>query len=232
MGRKSSRQMLMAIFKSLVEPLGHALPGSAEVVLHDLSLLPHSIVAVSGNVTGREPGDAATNLLLEAVTSQDFTQKSGYETRLPDGRRLRSTTTFLPDLNGIPMAALCINIDISPWELMRDAAAVVLGDNGHTPAKASLGPELFMRDINELGTFLIQQAIADVGVPVHLMHKRHKIAVVEQLSARGLFMLRSAVDTVAEALNTTRYTIYNYLNELASSGGAEEESNPPDGYVI
>lgn len=232
MGRKTNRQKLMAIFKSLVEPLGHALPGSGEVVLHDLSLLPNSIVAVAGNVTGREPGDAATNLLLEAVASKDFAHKSGYETRLPDGRRLRSTTTFLPDLDGIPIAALCINMDISPWELMRDAAAVALGDSGHAPAKASLGPEMFMRDINELSTFLIQQAIANVGVPVHLMHKRHKIAVVQELSVRGLFTLRSAVDTVADALNTTRFTIYNYLNELASANGVEEDNVPPDGYVV
>ncbi|MBB4642531.1 helix-turn-helix domain-containing protein [Rhizorhapis suberifaciens] len=143
-----------------------------------------------------------------------------------------SSTTFLPDMDGTPIAALCINIDISPWELMRDAAAAALGEKGHAPAKASLGPEMFMRDINELATFLIQQAIANVGVPVHLMHKRHKIAVVSELSARGLFTLRSAVDTVAEALNTTRFTIYNYLNELASADGLQEESDTPDGYVI
>ncbi|WP_340265997.1 helix-turn-helix transcriptional regulator [Sphingobium mellinum] len=232
MSSKAEREKLMAIFQSLVEPLGHALPGSAEVVLHDLSLLPNSIIAVAGDVTGREAGDAATNLLLEAVAAKDFTHKSGYETQTADGRRLRSSTTFLPDLNGKPMAALCINIDMSPWELMRDAAAAVLGEASHTPVKGSLGPEMFMRDINELAAFLIQQAIAKVGVPVHLMHKRHKIAVVSELSARGLFTLRLAVDTVAEALNTTRFTIYNYLNELASANDTQEAEDPPDGYVI
>lgn len=217
------RQTLMAIFESLVEPLCRALPESGEVVLHDLSKLPNSIVAVAGNITGREPGDAATNLLLETTASKDFTNKSGYETRLSDGRRLRSSTTFLPDLQGEPMAALCINIDMSPWEVMRDAAALALGEKNHAPPKGLAGPEIFMRDINDLATFLIKNAISNIGVPVDLMHKRHKIAVVKELSERGLFTMRSAVDTVAEALNTTRFTIYNYLNELASADEVREE---------
>ena len=216
------RQALMAIFKSLVEPLCRALPESGEVVLHDLSKLPNSIIAVAGSVTGREPGDAATNLLLETVASRDFTNKSGYETRLSDGRRLRSSTTFLPDLQGKPMAALCINIEMSPWEIMRDAAALALGETNRERPKAVTGPEIFMRDINDLATFLIKNAISAIGVPVDLMHKRHKIAVVKELSQRGLFTMRSAVDTVAEALNTTRFTIYNYLHELASADDTQE----------
>lgn len=222
--RETDRQKLMSIFQSLVEPLCRALPESGEVVLHDLSLLPNSIVAVAGGITGREPGDAATNLLLETAASRDFTNKSGYETQLSDGRRLRSSTTFLSDLDGNPIAALCINIDMSPWEVMRDAAARALGEPAH-PLRRSPVPEMFMRDINDLAAYLIQNAISNVGVPVDLMHKRHKIAVVKELLTRGLFALRSAVDTVAEALNTTRFTIYNYLNELSSADETHEASD-------
>ncbi|WP_340265793.1 helix-turn-helix transcriptional regulator [Sphingobium mellinum] len=219
------RQALMAIFQSLVAPLCSALPTSGEVVLHDLSKLPNSIIAVAGSITGREPGDAATNLLLETMASRDFTNKSGYETRLSDGRRLRSSTTFLPDRHGEPMAALCINIDMSPWEVMRDAAALALGEKNPVRRKAFADHEVFMRDINDLSTFLIRNAIDTIGVPVDLMHKRHKIAAVKELSERGLFTVRSAVDKVAEALNTTRFTIYNYLNELASSDEVQEEED-------
>mgnify|MGYP000092969292 CR=1 FL=1 len=211
----------MSIFKMLVDPISKALPGSGEVVLHDLDLLPNSIIAVSGTVTGRQAGDAPTNLLLEAVASQDFDNKVAYSTRLADGRRLRSSTTFLPDFDGNPIAALCINMDVSSWELILNTAADMLGEHAPETSPTELGPEVFPRDINELGTYLIDRAIANVGVPVDLMHKRHKISVVRELSEAGLFTLKSAVDTVAEALGTTRFTIYNYLNELAPAEDAK-----------
>lgn len=214
----------MSVFKMLVGPISTALPGSGEVVLHDLGLLPNSIIAVSGDVTGREPGDAPTNLLLEAVASRDFDNKIAYTTRLADGRRLRSSTTFLPDFDGNPIAALCINMDVSSWEMIMHAAATMLGASAPETDPADLGPEVFPRGINELGTYLIERAIANVGVPVDLMHKRHKIAVVRELSEAGLFTLKSAVDTVAEALGTTRFTIYNYLNELAPREDAKGRS--------
>ena len=46
------------------------------------------------------------------------------------------------------------------------------------------------------------------------MHKRHKLAVVADLRDRGFFLLKESVDTAAAALDVTRFTIYNYLNEL------------------
>jgi len=46
--------------------------------------------------------------------------------------------------------------------------------------------------------------------------KRHKIAVVNDLKDRGLFMLKESVEMAAQALQVTRFTIYNYLNELGN----------------
>lgn len=115
-------------------------------------------------------------------------------------------------------------MDVSSWEMIMHAAATMLGASAPETDPADLGPEVFPRGINELGTYLIERAIANVGVPVDLMHKRHKIAVVRELSEAGLFTLKSAVDTVAEALGTTRFTIYNYLNELAPREDAKGRS--------
>jgi len=46
--------------------------------------------------------------------------------------------------------------------------------------------------------------------------KRHKIAVVNDLKDRGFFMLKESVEMAAQALQVTRFTIYNYLNELGN----------------
>ena len=228
--RNTIRTRLLEHYRALIEAIALTLPSESEVVLHDLSLLPLSIIAVCGDVTGRSPGDSATNLLVDAVAARDFSNKYGYDTWLPDGRRLRSSTTFLTDLDEKPIAAICINTDVSAWEVLGDLAAQMLGDDGstkiraHSPrAPAQASPEVFFRDINGLANYLITQAIIDIDIPVELMQKRHKMKIVAELQAKNMFMLKSSVDIVAQALKTTRFTIYNYLNELPDAEATDRE---------
>lgn len=238
-------ERLIAVFSDLVEPLGRALPSSSEVVLHDLSKLPNSIVAVHGDVTGRRIGDPATNLLLERVSEGEPEHQLGYETRLPDGRRMQSSTMIIRDVSGYPVAALCINTDISAWlEVRRIADAMMAGpvdllpepaDPAPAPAAASYArvetPESFPRDVDELASHLVREALRETGVDVGHMKKEHKKHVVAALQAKGFFMLRDAIEMVATTLEVTRFTIYNYLNELADErpeAKAETGAAPPD----
>lgn len=240
--RSLDGERLLAVFSRLVDPLGRSMPATSEVVLHDLSLLPNSIVAIHGNVTGRVVGDPATDLLLERIANLDNTDEHlNYETVLPDGRRLRSSTMIIRDVAGNAVAALCINTDTSAWETVGLVAQAMLGRLDDTARAALLRPagldavtphqvptlmdgdgssaphalgETFVRDIDELAQVILDRAIDESGVPVELMHKRHKVEVVRQLEARGLFLLKDAVELAAHALQVTRFTIYNYLNEV------------------
>lgn len=229
-------ERLIAVFSDLVEPLGRALPVSSEVVLHDLSKLPDSIVAVYGDVTGRRVGDPATNLLLERVAEGEITHQLGYETRLPDGRRMQSSTMIIRDVSGHPVAALCINTDVSAWlEVKRIAEAMMMvGGAGAAPSPtreavrssashrglgddADASPESFPRDVDELANHLIREAIRSTGVPVSELKKDQKIQIVQSLQSKGFFMLRDAIEMIATTFDVTRFTIYNYLNEIADA---------------
>ena len=53
------------------------------------------------------------------------------------------------------------------------------------------------------------------------MRKEHKVEVVAELDRRGFFLIKQAAETAAAALGVTRFTIYNYLNEV---NGTSEES--------
>lgn len=238
--RTMDGERLIAVFRELVIPLGHALPASSEVVLHDLSLLPDSIVAVSGSVTHRQVGDPATDLLLEQAAQGFPEHKLSYETRLPDGRRMRSSTMIIRDVAGIPVAALCINTDTSMWHSLRRIAGLMIGggvddpddlthvlelasteEDGAPTGGASSG-EKFAHDVDELASHILHQAITSVGVPVELMRKEHKLRVVRELKRRGVFLLRESVDMIAESLGVTRFTIYNYLNEISDDEVADQ----------
>jgi predicted transcriptional regulator YheO len=50
---------------------------------------------------------------------------------------------------------------------------------------------------------------------------------VRALQSRGMFQLRDAVETVASSLLVTRFTIYNYLNEIGyQAGGGSRRTDP------
>lgn len=231
------RERILAMLGALVEPLGQALPATTEVVLHDLSKLPQSIVAVVGDVTGRKVGDPATDVLLEHLVTGDDNHLVGYSTRLPNGREMRSSTIIMRDSEGVPCAALCVNTDVSTWLDVRRLVDTMMGprqesssppDVGQEPAlprtESSDGKptgETFAHDVEELAAYLIHDAISEVGIPVALMRKEHKVRVVAQLQSRGLFLLRDGVETVASSLQVTRFTIYNYLNELGDESGKD-----------
>ncbi|GLZ33381.1 aminotransferase class V [Lentzea sp. NBRC 105346] len=180
-----------------VNSLAAALGPGTEVVLHDLSRLPNSIVAIAGALTGREVDGPMTDLLLGLVrrgTTQDLTD---YETYAPDGRAIRSSTVFVRDSAGVAVGCLCVN------RLAEHSVSEPV--------------ESFPQDVDTLQRVLVEKAIADVGVPVPLMKKVHKSQVVRVLDEAGFFLIRDSVDHLAGVLDVTRYTIYNYLNEVRDS---------------
>ena len=212
------RDLILSTLQQLVEPLAASIVGPAEVALHDLQRLPHSIIAISGDVTGRSVGDPATDKLLESAVNNTLETDIAYRTVSPDGRDLLSTTVVIRDGSGSPVAALCINRDTTPWTDLERLIRSATGTAPHAPASSPAAPkpvgEAFVKDIDELAQLLLDQAIGDCPVPVDRMRKEHKIDVVRTLKDRGFFLLRDAAATAGQALQCTRFTIYNYLNEI------------------
>lgn len=227
----------LRILTELAAPLQASIPGPAEVVVHHLPSLPHSIGAIAGNVTGREVGDPATNTLLEAAASQSLRTHVGYETTAPDGRALTSTTIIINTQDGSPIAALCINRDVTGIryaERVLHELSTCTGverapdddDAPHgehaAPTSTDQSPEAFVHSIDELASLLLRTAIPDQGEPGELSREQ-KIAAVRSLKKRGFFLLRDAAEKAATALGVSRFTIYNYLNEIDDVHKTPEE---------
>ncbi|PRY36927.1 helix-turn-helix transcriptional regulator [Umezawaea tangerina] len=213
------------VLEILVAPLQAAAPQPTEVVLHDLRRVPNTVRAIAGTLTGRRVGDPPTDKLLERVAAGDLRHDIGYRTELPDGRVLRSSTIVYTDADGRPAAALCLNTDVSAWVSLRSAVdRFVLGRDVPEPRASSVPAEQqgesFPRSVDELCRVLVDAAIAAVGVPVAKMRKEQKLQVVAELERRGFFLVKQAPETAAGALGVSRFTIYNYLNEL--DGAAHE----------
>jgi predicted transcriptional regulator YheO len=227
------RAAIIAAMANLVDELGQALGPRTEVVLHDLSRLPNSIVAIANPVTGRTVGDPPTDLLLADLRGRRGEGRYRYAGTTAGGRRLRSSTMFVRDGAGEPIAALCVNQDVTAVERLRaalddelDGVAAAAAVPAAAPA---LGPEpepeRFAHGVEELASVIVERAIAGVGVPVESMKKHHKLEVVRELERRGFFLLRDGIELAAGALGVTRYTIYNYLNEIGAGGQAQAQAS-------
>ncbi|UZJ24210.1 helix-turn-helix domain-containing protein [Rhodococcus antarcticus] len=59
---------------------------------------------------------------------------------------------------------------------------------------------------------LLENLTAEMGAPLHTLDRARRQRAVRLLDERGAFQYRKSVETVAEALGVTRFTIYNYLN--------------------
>jgi hypothetical protein len=66
---------------------------------------------------------------------------------------------------------------------------------------------------------LISLAEQRIGQPLDEMSRAEKQQVVRFLDERGAFALRKSVETVADALGVSRFTVYNYLDSTRQAEG-------------
>ena len=212
----------------LVPDLAEALGPDTEVVLHDLKQLPNSIVAIAGSVTGRREGGPATNLLLKLLREGNTNNFLNARSEISNGRILRSSTLFLKDEEGRAIGCLCFNTDVTDGLEIRNFISkhfigIEAEEKGSVAEESS---EIFSQDVEELKREMVRKAVDNVGVPISLMRKEHKLQVTKTLDEAGLFLIRGAAEYVAQALGVTRYTIYNYRDSVRVSDELAEQTAP------
>jgi hypothetical protein len=61
---------------------------------------------------------------------------------------------------------------------------------------------------------LIDTVETELGGPLPSLSREDKQRAIRLLDARGAFILRRAVEDVADAMGVSRITVYNYLNAI------------------
>lgn len=248
----TERVFIIHSLAQLVKPLA-SLMADCEVVVHDLSQVPTTIVAIAGGLTGRKVGDPATDVLLKQMAEGQVHTMVNYSSVLPDGRRIRCATIAVKDSLGNPVAALCINSSVEIWSVLLNICQRILyggvtaspkpkfeveqvkemsqtrkcgveeavSETDSTEAKAQ--GEAFVHSLDDLANIVLDRAIAGQGVPVELMTKSHKKEVIRQAKEQGFFFLRDAAETLADRLQISRFTVYNYLKEIDETTSVKDK---------
>ena len=197
------------VVKGVAETFGK----NCEVVLHDFSDMEHSIVAIAnGHVTGRSLGSPMTEASLKKVL-RDKTKKDiiNYSEKSADGRILKSTTIFIRDEKEKVLGSYCINYDITELIIAKSVF------NDIITIKDDASEESQQSDVNLVSGVLadiVKETIETFGKPIIYLTKDEKVAVVKDLENKGAFLIKGAIDYVADVLCVSRYTIYNYLDEV------------------
>lgn len=186
---------------------------NCEVLLHDFNDAKYSIIAIAnGHITGRSIGSPMTEDGLEAIRKGKITDDIiNYTEKSSDGRALKSSTMFIRDENDQVLGCLCINFDVSEFMVAKNVIDEMLYMEKVEEVKVEKEPE---HSVNEVLSNIVSTTIDGLGKPVAYMNKDEKVNIVKKLDDKGAFLIKGAIDYVAKILCVSRYTIYNYLDEI------------------
>lgn len=218
---------LLRNLKGIADAIVGFLGRNCEVCIHDLGSLQKSVVYIAGDVTGRKPGAPATDLLVRALQQDDCQLKdlANYRTTSNDGRSLKSTTVFIRDAAGKPVAAFCINLDTTEFFNASQMLQPFLNNLDTTEEKS----ETFAKSLDETIESLFARAVLTMGKQPISMGTQEKIRLIGLLEQDGAFRLKGAVEQVARLAGVSRYSIYNYLKKIRYHGNQPLPSPPLGG---
>lgn len=213
MNEKENMHPLLQSVLPMVEGLAQTFGRHCEVVLHDFSKPQNSVVAIAnGHITGRSIGSPMTERGLKALRQKDFGENLiRYKTVTQNGRILKSSTFFLRAEEGKVIGCLCINLDITELTMAQQYLSQIAATNEDQHHEVE---ETYSQNVNEMLYQLVGKVIDRLPRPVAYLSKEEKVLVVKELDEMGIFMIKGAVEYLAEKLCVSRYTIYNYIDEV------------------
>jgi predicted transcriptional regulator YheO len=204
------------LLKRLADGIVAVIGPHSEVVIHDFSDLEHSVVWISGNLTGRRLGAPVPdiNFISDHLESNTPDQLNYIATI--GFRNFQSSTVWIRDDEDTIIGAICINIDYScllqAKELLEKLATSMNKVSGFTVTNT------FAKDIDELVNQSIIEYIKLSGCPdIQKMNRENKVDLIRYLENKGLFQIRGSVDIVSSLLHVSRGSIYNYRSDINDS---------------
>lgn len=191
---------------SVAQAITTLLQPYAEVVIHDLKT--GTIAGIFNNFSKRSVGDES--LIEDLADYSVLPDVFPVYTKVNwDGRKLKSTTATLRDKTKKPIGLLCINLDVSQWEAFQH----VLGQWVGVPVQQPQPEVLFKDDWRERINIFVSDYVSKKGLTLKMLTKERKRDLIKMLHQEGAFKAKNAATYMADVLDLSRATVYNYLKE-------------------
>lgn len=216
-GDPSTHGPILAHYVNMAQVLGEMFAPILETVVHDLRKPDESIIAIyNGDLTGREVGDAATNLGRRLLEGDFPDVLVGYQNESPNGQKLKSSSLAIRDADGALIGVLGLNMNVSYFDQFGSFIEQFISGKNTDYVSA---PERFKSTPNGMTTpkedirEAINRYITAHNWNAQTLSYADKREIVEHLYANGYFKSRGAVTIIAEELGLTRPSVYNYKND-------------------
>lgn len=223
---------------NIVEFLGNALGQDYEIVLHDLTLDPPAIAAITnGHISGRTIGCPVPDTALQMLSTRAYEANNfvcNYKGSTEDGHLLRSSTMFIKDSSGEPLGLLCINFDDSRFQELQGSLLSTIHPGNFLESETNPAPPSVLKDssgassapaaekenapadinISSLMQKIFDDATVSLPTSIDRLNQYERKEIIEKLHEHGLFQLKGAISFVAKKFSCSTATIYRYLSEI------------------
>ena len=202
-------ELLLREAETIAVALGRMFPGLCEVVLHDLRDPEHTVRVIENNLSGRKVGDPATEIGVARIQDPDYPNViQNYPNTFPDGRPAKSTSIGIKNSEGVYIAALCLNMDVSLFATVsRSLHNLVSTEDQRQP----LTETLRARTVDGLRALVEEFAAAKGQTPRSLSPADRK-DLLRTLKENGYLDVKHSVPVLTDILGVSRATIYNYVS--------------------
>ncbi|MGB9695370.1 MAG: helix-turn-helix transcriptional regulator [Caldisericaceae bacterium] len=204
--------------KNVVKGLAAFLGDDAEVVLHSLEDMNHSIVAIeNGHITGRVVGSSLTDAgrkIIKDVNINDKPFIGPYRSISPTGKILRSVTIPIKNPEKEVIGFICINMDIAKFLQLEKLVSDFTEFSREKISNGDLEKTGDNIELEDLRRKIFEEVLVKSGAKGEIPLKERNKFIIEELYRRDFFRVKDSIDFVAQKLGVSIFTVYNYLREL------------------
>ena len=193
---------------------------TCEVIIHDLTEPESSVVHVAnGVVTGRKVGQSFDHLVKQVLLNKDFKNDhlSNYFFKTTDEKAIKSSSVLIRNQAGEVIGMICINIDITMLQSVNTMLMNYLKVDLETGKNTGIGEQDVPQDVMAIIDKLILSVIGTTD-PRGLSRAKC-VELIRFMDEKGIFLVKGAMDKVAELMGVSRVTIYSYLDEARGKKG-------------
>ncbi|MCY6485039.1 PAS domain-containing protein [Clostridium aestuarii] len=183
---------------------------NCEVVIHDLSIPQNSVVyAVNNHVTGRQVGQPFDHLVKQVLLSKNFDgdYTANYKIVTEDNREIKSSTALIRNSKGEVIGALCINYDLDPMKNIKE----FLDEFMHVEQEKIENVKPF-DNVIQIVDDLIDKIVSNTNIDN--LKRKDKVSLIKFMDEKGIFLIKGAIEKVADKLNISKVTVYSYLDDI------------------
>lgn len=213
-------------YAQLVQMIGRQFGESCQAILYSLDAAVDgytgSVIAVSGTLMAERVFDPLSPFVLNYIAEHGLHNHYGFINKSYSGLILRTSIQFICRADEDVFACFCIHHNIVHIKMVTSFLEELsrsnnLEDDNEDSPKPTDNENLYTAsDIRGFLDTIVSQFMAERlrANNFATLEKHDKLALISELDHRGVFLVKGAVNLVAKHMNVSKFSIYNYLDEI------------------